>query len=165
MSSSFAGSGSALPVVRTNRLRAGPTVSPGRIGFHTVAGASVSSSAILRGPVRRSSSAAMDVRQLLDAISRWAAVIVTCSSFSASAKVAGVTSGPTGGAVLNAVGAPGVDWLAVVDCGSSPRQAASTPSSPMGAWMRNWRRVFMGHRKRSGVRRGAAKSAARVRPA
>src|SRR5436190_24326823 len=77
-------------------------------GVQRVAGASVSSSARLRGPVRRSSRAASDVRQLRDAISRCAGVMVTCISFSASANVAGVTSGPTGGAVLNAGGAPGV---------------------------------------------------------
>ena len=79
-----------------------------RPGVQVVAGASVSSSASLRGPVRRSNSAASDVRQLRDAISRCAGVIVTCISFSASANVAGETSGPTGGAVLNAGGAPGV---------------------------------------------------------
>ena len=46
-------------------------------------------------------------RQLAAAISRSAGVIVTCTSFSASAKVDGVTSGPTGGAVPKAGGAPG----------------------------------------------------------
>ena len=93
-------------MLRTNRSRAGPAVTPGSSGFQRVAGASVGSSATLRGPVRRSSSGAIDVRQLAAAILRCASVIVTCTSFSASANVAGVTSGPTAGAVPNVGGAP-----------------------------------------------------------
>src|SRR5204863_8261431 len=94
--------------------------------------------------------AASDVRQLRDAISRCAAVIVTCISFSASANVAGVTSGPTGGALLSAGGAPGVSGVAdfavapPVDACSSPRHAAIVTARPTGALRRNWRRVFMG---------------------
>ena len=80
---------------------------PGRTGFQIVAGATDASIATLRGPTRRSRSGAIDVRQLFDAISRSAGVIVTSTSFSASAKVFGETSGPTPRAVLNAGGAPG----------------------------------------------------------
>jgi len=51
------------------------------------------------------------MRQLLAAVARSAGLISTWRSFPASAKVAGVTSGPTGGAVPKAGGAPGVgDW-------------------------------------------------------
>ena len=142
MSSSFEGSGPGSPALRANRSRAGPGVWPGRMGFQTVAGASSGSRAIFRGPVRRSSTPAIEVRQLFAAIVRCASVNCTCTSFSASANVAGDTSGPAAGAVLNAGGAPGV-VVCVPGFGSSPRHAASTPSRPMGAWIRNWRRVFM----------------------
>ena len=54
------------------------------------------------GPV-----AAGKLRQLLAAITRSAPVISTCTSLAASVKVLGDTSGPTGGAVPNAGGAPG----------------------------------------------------------
>lgn len=107
MSASLEGSGASAPAERTNTSLA-TAGSPATSGVQCVAGESVGSSAIFRGPVRRSNSAASDVRQLFAAMSRCAGVIVTCISFSASANVAGVTSGPTGGAVLNAGGAPGV---------------------------------------------------------
>jgi aminobenzoyl-glutamate utilization protein B len=75
-----------------------------------------------------------------------ASVIVTCASFSASANVVAVTSGPTGGAVLNATGAPGVAGWAAGDCVAppslSPRHAAAAAARPSGARMRNCRRVF-----------------------
>ena len=106
-------------------------------GSQRVAGASVGSSPIFRGPVRRSRSAAMDVRQLFAIIWRCASVICTWSNFSASENVAAETSGPTGGAVLNAGGAPGVGAVDVVppapDFCSSARQAATAPSSATGA--------------------------------
>jgi hypothetical protein len=47
------------------------------------------------------------MRQLLAAVARSAGVICNCTSFSASAKVAGDTSGPTAGEVPNADGEPG----------------------------------------------------------
>src|SRR5688572_11301455 len=148
MSASFVGSGTSAAAERTKRSVASAlTLSREASGVQIVAGASVSSSASLRGPVRRSNSAASDVRQLRDAISRCAGVIVTCISFSASANVAGETSGPTGGAVLNAGGAPGVAAVppvavAVPDCGSEPRHAATVAARPSGALTRNWRRVL-----------------------
>src|SRR5581483_10573447 len=111
MSASFAGSGPGSVLLRTKRSRVGPAGVGPRFGFHCVAGATVGSSAILRGPVRRSSSAAIDVRQLDAAMRRSASAICTCTSFSASPNVTGDTSGPTGGAVLNAGGAPGVDGV------------------------------------------------------
>jgi len=83
-------------------------VVPPMDGFHKVAGAIASSIATFRGPVRRSRYPAIDVRQLSVACFRSAAVIVTCVSFSASAKVAAVMSGPAAGSVPNADGAPGV---------------------------------------------------------
>jgi hypothetical protein len=123
--------------------------------FQTVAGASVGSSCTFRGPTRRSTNAAMDVRQLFAAICRSASVIGTCISFSASAKVAGDTSGPTGGAVLKAGGAPGVAaaglpvgaepvaWSVACPVGCfSVRHATIAPSMPIGAWIRNCRREF-----------------------
>lgn len=142
MSSSLDGSGPGSALLRTNLSCDGPVGCPPMSAFHTVAGASVASSASLRGPVRRSINAAMDVRQLFAAIARWASVISNCTSFSASAKVAGETSGPTGGAVLKAGGAPGVADCCVAGVCSSPRHAAITPSRPRGAWMRNCRREF-----------------------
>jgi hypothetical protein len=59
----------------------------------------------VRGPTLRSSIDAIDDRHDRAAISRSAGVIVTCTSFSASAKVAGETSGPAAGAVPNVGGA------------------------------------------------------------
>src|SRR5262245_11812520 len=152
ISASFAGNERASPLLRTNASRDGPIGWPPRFGFHRVAGATLSSSATLRGPTRRSSCGAIARGQLSAAISRSAALIVTCISFSASAKVAGDTGGPTAGAVANVGGAPGVAGAAgaeagglapVVVCGSL-LQAIATPSAPSGAVIRNCLRVFMG---------------------
>ena len=77
-------------------------------GFHTVAGTSPYSISTFRGPVLRSYTAAIDCRQFPAASARCSGDIVTCTSFSASTNVAVETSGPTGGAVPNAGGAPGV---------------------------------------------------------
>ena len=145
MSSSFAGSGVAATLDGTKRSRAGPTCARPSAGNQVVAGASPSSSATLRGPVRRSSSAAIEVGQLATAISRCASVMLTCASFSASAKVAVVSFGPAGGAVLNAPGEPGGG---VVEAGFCPvcanaLPATTAPSRPSGAWVRKSRRVFM----------------------
>ena len=81
---------------------------PGSIGFQRVAGESVAAIATLRGPVRRSKYWASEVRQVSAACCRSAAVIVTCISFSASAKVSGVTGGPAPAPVPNVGGAPAV---------------------------------------------------------
>src|SRR5262245_29265796 len=108
MSASFAGSGGTALVLRRKRSRVGAPVRPGKEGFQCDAGASSGASATLRGPVRRSTYGAMVLRQVDAAISRSAGVMLTCSSFSASANVEGVTCGPTPGAVPNATGAPGV---------------------------------------------------------
>src|SRR5262252_470817 len=108
MSSSDDGTGSDCEDERTNRSRAGPIFSLGSAGFHFVPGATLGSIGTLRGPARRSSKKAIDVRQLEAAISRCASVSVICASFSASAKVAAATAGPTAGAVPNVGGAPGV---------------------------------------------------------
>src|SRR5262245_30250816 len=153
MSASLPGSGSAPTLLRTNVSRDGPTGWPLRFGFHRVAGATSASSATLRGPTRRSSCGAIDRGQVAAAISRSAALIVTCISFSASAKVAGDTGGPAAGALANVGGAPGVvggvpgggvgGVATVVLCGSL-RQAIAAPSAPIGAVIRNCLRVFIG---------------------
>src|SRR5581483_2599467 len=100
-------------------------------------GANSGSSTTLCGPVRRSSMPAIEVLQLCAAIWRWASVIVTCINFSASAKVAGATSGPTGGAVPKVGGAPGGG------CSELAAKAWLTANMPTGAVMRKRRRVFI----------------------
>src|SRR5215218_5631374 len=107
MASSVAGSEPGSVGVRMNASRAGPWGSGPSAGFQRDAGASVGSSATLRGPVRRSSIDAIEERHDLAAISRSAGLIVTCTSFSASANVAGETAGPVRGAVPKVGGAPG----------------------------------------------------------
>src|ERR1700722_4195379 len=82
----------------------------------------------------------MEVRQLPAACARSAGVSSTWTSFSASAKVAALTSGPTGGAAPNVVGAPGgrVDELFWA------RLAVATvaPSRPSVVWVKNSLRDF-----------------------
>src|SRR4051812_2151354 len=129
MSSSLVGSLPAGAVPRTKRLPAGPTVSPGRAGFHWLAGATVGSSATLRGPVRRSYSGASDTRQLAAAWARSAAVYVTCASFSASAMVVGEIAGPTTGPVPNAGGCPGGGADGAGFGGSAARAGATRPAT------------------------------------
>src|SRR5262245_15793359 len=99
IASSDEGNGAPSDFERANRSRKGSTVIPGNIGFQSVAGTSVSASATFLGPVRRSRYWASDVRHESAACCRSAGVIVTCVSFSASAKVAGVTIGPAPGPV------------------------------------------------------------------
>src|SRR4051812_18534966 len=142
IASSDEGNGSSLNE-RTKWSRVGPDVIPGSVGFHKVAGASESASETFRGPVRRSRYCASDVRHEEAACCLSASVIVTCISFSASAKVCGETSGPLPAPVPNVGGAPGgadVDWEVDVDL---LRQAAVATSKASGACTRNWRRVFM----------------------
>src|SRR6202030_2187807 len=113
-------------------------------GFQRVAGATCGSSAIFRGPTRRSRSGAIDWRQLAAAISRSAAVIVTCASVSASANVDACTAGPAIGEAPNVGGAPGVVGGVETELpGCSLRHATAAPSTPSGAVIRNCRRVFM----------------------
>ena len=84
----------------------GPTVDArGGAGFHCVAGASVRSSATLRGPVRRSYSGAIDCRQLPAACARSAGVIVHLHQLLRLGEGRGRDLGPDGGAVPNAGGA------------------------------------------------------------
>src|SRR5581483_3730738 len=113
MASSDDGSGAPSAFDRTNRSRDGNTASPGSIGFQSVAGASVASIATFRGPVRRSRYGASDWRHESAACWRSAGVIVTCTSFSASANVADVTTGPEPVPVPNVGGAPATGG---VDC-------------------------------------------------
>ena len=74
---SLVGSGDGSPVLRTNCVRAGPGPWPASMGFQRVAGARCGSNVIFRGPTRRSSSGAIDCRQLAAAVSCSAALIVT----------------------------------------------------------------------------------------
>ncbi len=143
MSTSLAGNGGGSSWPRTNASRVG-TDWPGSTGFHRVAGAVSDSSSTFRGPTRRSSSGAIDRRQVSAAIFRSSAVIVTCESFSASANVDGETAGPVAGAVANVGGAPGVadGGVAAPCCASSPHAIAAA-TTPSGVAIRNCRRVFM----------------------
>src|ERR1041384_6516884 len=118
---------------------------PGSIGFHNIAGTSVSASETFRGPVRRSRYCAKDVRHEPAACCLSASVIVTCISFSASANVSGETAGPLPAPVPTVGGAPGGaevdDEFVDVEL---LRQAVAATRTAIGAWIRNWRRVFMG---------------------
>src|SRR5437867_6159081 len=144
MSASLEGSGTAALGLRTNASRAGPAASRVRAGFHRVAGATCGSNVIFLGPTRRSRSGAIDCRQLAAAISRSAALIVTCASCSASANVTDDTGGPDTGAVPKVGGAPGVAGGAETTAGGrSRRQATAAPTTPIGAVIRNCRRVFI----------------------
>src|SRR5271168_1583625 len=83
----------------------------------------------------------MAERQLPAAWARSFSVRGNWTSFSASAKVAAVTSGPTAGAVPKAGGAPGVVgvagfWARLV------LVAAAAPSKVSVLWVRNSRRDF-----------------------
>ncbi len=106
-------------------------------------GASVSGSATVRGPVRRSYIGAPVRGHDVTSIARSDGVWLTRASFSASANVAAVTSGPTGGAVPKATGAPGVDCAGVVAAGAgASRRHAARVARLSGAVIRNCRRVF-----------------------
>ena len=136
LSDDGSGLGSALDL--TKRSADVGAVRPGSIGFQSVAGASLSTIVILRGPVRRSRYGASDWRHESAACWRSAGVIVTCISFSASANVAGVTGGPAPAPVPHVGGAPAV---VDVDCelfvGESVRQAVAATSKPSGARIKN----------------------------
>src|SRR3954451_23097780 len=108
MSASLAGSGVAAAALRTKRSRAGPVDPATNAGFHCVAGETLASIAIFRGPTRRSSSGAIDCRQLAAAISRSGGVSGTRARLSASSKVDAETAGPVTGPVPKVGGAPGV---------------------------------------------------------
>lgn len=109
-------------------------VTPGMIGFHSVAGASMSVIATLRGPVRRSRYGANSARHESAACCRSASVIVTCISFSASANVAVLTGGPAPAPVPHVGGAPAVVGVdCELDVGDSLRQAVAATSKPSGA--------------------------------
>src|SRR5262249_40307540 len=94
------------------------------------------------------------------ACSRWAGVIVTCISFSASAKVAGDTGGPEPGPVPNVGGAPAVVGPDCELAGRSAllRQGEVAMSTPRGARIRNCRLEFIGQqaytRSLAGASRG-----------
>src|SRR4030095_11338816 len=155
MASSDDGSGEAAAFERTKRSREEDAAgTPGRSGFQTVAGASASSIATFRGPVRRSRYGAIDCRHESAACWRSAGGIVTCARFSTSAHVVGATAGPTPGDAANVGGAPGVAGAVCdLDAGALLSQATAPTSTPSGALMRNWRRVFMGRHDRTSCAR------------
>ncbi len=76
----------------------------------------------------------MVARQLFAAISRSGGLICTCTSFSASEKVAEETGGPAAGVVPNAGGAPGGNSAAGCE---AFWQAVDAPSTAMAALLRN----------------------------
>src|SRR5216683_7989382 len=139
MSSSRAGSGPGSILLRTNRLRSGPADLPGSAASQWDQGANSASSATLRGPTRRSYSGAIALRQLAAASLRSASCNSTWTSFSASAKVSGDTSGPTGGAVAKAGGVPAgnstgfFSWL---------QEETAIPRRPRELFVRNCLRDF-----------------------
>src|SRR4051812_28249020 len=82
--------------------------------------------------------------QLAAAISRSAALMVTRASFSASSNVAVDTAGPETGPVPNVGGAPAVvgdGGVELLCC--RPRHPAAAAIAPIGAVIKNFRRVFM----------------------
>src|SRR3954467_7811390 len=108
MSASAAGRGRFAAELRTNVSRVGEGASAPSIGFHRVAGATVVSMETFRGPVRRSSSGAIERGQLSAAIWRSDWVMVTRANFCASANVDADTGGPETGPVPKVGGAPAV---------------------------------------------------------
>jgi hypothetical protein len=146
MASSVDGSDTPIAADRTNRSTAGGAGIPGSCGFHNVAGASVSASATLRGPVRRSRYCANDERHDSASCCRSAGVIVICTSFSASANVSAVTGGPDPAPVPNVGGAPAAVEIGGADCcvvGVASLHAVVATRKPSGALIKNWRRVFI----------------------
>src|ERR1700736_2444763 len=135
MSSSLAGSGPGSILLRTNTLRSGPAGLPGSAASQWDQGANSGSRATLRGPTRRSYRGAIPLRQLATASLRSASLNSTWTSFSASANVSGGTSGPTGGAVAKAGGAPGGNSLAVFF--SSLQEVTAIPRRPRELLVRN----------------------------
>jgi hypothetical protein len=90
------------------------------------------------GPVRRSYSAAIDCRQFPAASARSGCDRGNCISFSASANVCAITSGPVAGAVPKAGGAPGVwFWAGFIGIVAAPSRVREDS-------VRNWRRDFSG---------------------
>src|SRR5690242_1256627 len=84
----------------------------------------------------------MLVRQFCAACARSFSVISTWTNLEASAKVADETSGPTGGAVPNAGGAPGGNAVGFCGSGSCAAVAVAAPISATDEVIRNSRRDF-----------------------
>src|SRR6185503_1238888 len=137
MSASSWGSGLAGLLLAWNRSILAPICAPGiDRGSHTVAGAVAGSMVIFFGPFLRWYWPAIETCQFCAACSLSFGVSSTCMSFSASAKVWGVTSGPTFGPVPKAGGAPG---------GSSGGVCvtAAAPARPTADCLRNSRRSLL----------------------
>src|SRR5260370_17109555 len=93
---------------------------------------------MVRGPVVVPEREAKFTRQVSAARARSAVVKFICTSFSASAKVAGDTFGPTAGPVPNAGGAPGGSGGGFFGRAFScffwhPRFGAGAPPKPDGS--------------------------------
>ena len=73
---------------------------------------------------------------------RSAAVYSTCTSFSASAMVAGVTSGPTAGPVPNAGGVPGGGSWTGSPVNARAPSAVAMPTRPSTERLRKRRRML-----------------------
>src|SRR5579864_92937 len=140
MSASFAGREELPALLRTNRSFGAATLTPGSMGSHLAAGASVDSSGNFRGPVRRSYTDASVLRQVEAAIARSESLSGNWTSFSASANVATETSGPNSGPAPNAGGAPGgnVDKFC-----ARMREAAAPPSTASDVRVKNSLRDFI----------------------
>src|ERR1700761_7601534 len=148
MSSSLLGSGPGSTLLRTNRLRSGPADCPGRAASPWDHGANAGSSETLRGPTRLSYSGAIPLRQLATACLRSPSLKFIWTSFSASAKVNGETSGPTAGAVAKAGGVPG--GASEAFCGSWLHEVTAMPNRPREPLVRNSLRDFdIAHSNRS----------------
>ncbi len=161
MSSSLAGSGPGSACERTKRSRRSGTVTPASAGFQTNPGATSGAIATVRGPVRRSSIAAMDFRHDAAICSRSRSVIVTWTSFSASAKVEGETSGPACVMVPKVGGAPGVARSCSVPPGRAALRCAlacGTPPRLRGARAGLWSRTVCGWSCETSVRYGRVMS-------
>ena len=158
MSASFSGKGPpAAFLLRTNWLRSGPALVPGRIGSQRDHGAKSFCNAIFFGPARRSYSGAMLTRHVFADCTRSFWLISICTSFCASTNVVTETSGPTGLAVPNAGGMPAGSCIGVWMEGSGAGDSCSSfllsftrhagpdvaASNPMPVVVRNSRLVFM----------------------
>src|SRR4026208_324761 len=141
ISASFVGSAIDSAALRTNLIEVGTPYPTASAGLHRVAGATRDWIATLRGPVRRSSSGAIDRGQLAAATWRSDDVMLTRASFSASSNVDTDTGGPDTGPVPKVGGAPAVVGGAAVDpLSCPPRHATAAAIAPIGAVIRNLRR-------------------------
>ncbi len=142
MSSSAAGSGPDRAALRTNRSRCGRAAPPGQHGIPVRSRRAASHRAALCAARRAARTASPCAAPVLRGQRALGCVSSTCTSFSASAKVAGPTSGPTAGAVPNAGGEPGggAGALGAAGFGSLCATATEDPRTAAHEDRRNSRR-------------------------